>query len=94
MNYYLKDPGASIDYSFDWSAGYLANGQTVSASVWSVSPLETSGVSVLGTFATGLQTSAQVAGGVTGRVYRLTNRVTFSDGRSDERSLTVRVEDR
>jgi len=29
-----------------------------------------------------------------GRLYRLTNRVTLSDGQMDERSVTIRVEER
>jgi hypothetical protein len=37
---------------------------------------------------------ATLSGGCRGHVYRLTNRVTFNDGRHDERSLNVRVEDR
>jgi len=35
-----------------------------------------------------------VSGGVPGHVYRITNFVTFSDARSDERQLTLRVEQR
>ncbi len=93
MNYYLKDPGASIDYSFDWNAGYLS-GQTVTGSVWQTRPIELGGVAVISSAATAVQTSALVNGGVPGHVYHLTNSVTFSDGRSDERSVVLRVEDR
>ncbi len=93
MNYYLKDPGATIDYSFDWTAGYL-NGQTVTGSGWTTQPAETGGVSVVSTAASPTQTSALLGGGVAGRVYRITNRVIFSDGRSDERQVVLRVEDR
>jgi membrane-bound lytic murein transglycosylase len=35
-----------------------------------------------------------VAGGQAGQVYRLTCRVTLSDGEIDERQLALRVEDR
>ena len=93
MNYYLKDPGAQIDYSFDWSAGYL-NGQTVSASAWSATPVEPGGVSIATNVVSPTQTSALVSGGIAGRVYRVSNRVTFSDGRIDERQVVLRVEDR
>jgi len=93
MNYFAKDPGASLDYSFDWNAGYL-NGQTVSASGWVAMPAEPGGVSVVSSAIAPTQTSALVTGGVAGRVYRLTNHVTFSDGRSDERQVVLRVEDR
>ncbi len=93
MDYYLKDPGASIDYSFDWNAGYLS-GQTVATSAWSVVPGEADGVRVVSASSTLRQTGALVAGGVAGRVYRLTNLVTLSDGRVDERTLVLRVEGR
>ena len=41
----------------------------------------------------GLRTSARVSGGLIGRLYRLTNRVTLSDGQVDARSVTFRVEE-
>ena len=93
MNYYLKDPASSIDYSCDWSAGYLT-GQTVTTSGWTATPAETGGVSVVSSAMLPTQTSVLVTGGVAGHVYRLTNVVTFSDGRSDERQVVLRVEDR
>lgn len=93
MNYYLKDPSASIDYSFDWNAGYLS-GQTVTASGWTATPVEAGGVSVVSSAIQSTRTSVLVSGGLAGRVYRLTNVVTFSAGRSDERQVVLRVEDR
>jgi hypothetical protein len=93
MNYYLKEPSASIDYSFDWNAGYL-NGQTVSASTWAATPTEAGGISVVSSAILPTQTSALVTGGAAGHVYRLTNVVIFSDGRSDERQVVLRVEER
>jgi len=35
-----------------------------------------------------------VVGGRVGQVYRLTNRGTLSDGQADDRSVTMRVEER
>jgi hypothetical protein len=35
-----------------------------------------------------------LAGGIPGHVYRISNFVTLSDARADERQLTVRVEQR
>lgn len=93
MNYYLKDPGATLDYSFDWSAGYLV-GQTIGASFWEVVPAEPGGVVLVSSASTPAATSARLGGGLAGHVYRITNQVTFSDGESDERSIELRVEDR
>ena len=83
MGIFLKDPAASLDYSVDWAAGYL-DGQTITTSGWSVQPSETGGISL----------AATLAGGIPGHVYRISNFVTLSDARSDERQLTVRVEQR
>lgn len=93
MAIFVKDPGASIDYAVDWSAGYLA-GQVITTSLWQVEPAESGGVVVAAGSAMPGKTQATIAGGVAGRVYRVTNRVIFSDGRNDERTLVVRVEER
>jgi len=42
---------------------------------------------------TGTVTSVTVTGGLAGRHYRLTNRVTLSNGNVDERTLVLRVDD-
>lgn len=90
MTMFLKDPGASIDYAIDWGAGYL-DGRTIGESAWSVAP---DGLTVAATRTAPTRTAATLAGGLPGRVYRVTNRVTLSDGAVDERALTLRVEDR
>ena len=40
------------------------------------------------------RSSARLTGGRLGRVYRLTNRVTLTDGQVADRSVTIRVEER
>lgn len=93
MAFFLKDPGASIDYAVEWGAGYLG-AQTIAASQWSVEPDEPAGVHVGATLAAPTRTGATLNGGVPGQVYRVRNRVTLSDGRIDERSIALRVEQR
>ncbi len=93
MSFYLKDPGSRIDYAIDWGAFYL-EGQVVAGSAWSVFPAETGGILVDATSFDLSRTAATLSGGVAGHVYSLVNRVTLSDGRVDERSITLRVEDR
>ena len=91
MAIFLKDPAAVIDYAVDWAAAYLA-GQTIISSGWTVAP---DGALVVATASLDAgRSTATLSGGQRGDVYRLTNTVTFSDGRRDERSLDVRVEDR
>ena len=38
--------------------------------------------------------SPEVAGGIAGRIYRVTNHVTTASGREDSRSIMLRVEKR
>ena len=44
--------------------------------------------------ATATRTAATIDGGVPGTIYRIVNRVTLTDGRTDDRSLVIRVEAR
>lgn len=89
----VKDPDARIDYIFDWGAAY-PDGQAVVASDWTVAPVDAGGVAIVAAAHDLVRATATLAGGVAGRVYRVTNRVTMSDGQIDERSMSVRVEER
>lgn len=92
MSYYLKDPGARIDYAIDW-APYL-DGQSILASEWQISPMEAGGIAMVEASFSGAKAAARLQGGIVGRTYRLGNLVTLSDGSVDERSITLRVEER
>lgn len=90
MSVRLKDPQETIDYAVDWS-DFLATGETISASTWSLSSTSMS----LGTLAaTTTTTAAFVTGGTVGTVYRLTNKITTNQTRVAERSVIIRVEER
>ncbi len=89
----VKDPGARIDYEFDW-ADACAVGQVLTDSAWAVAPDEADGVTIAGSANDLLSTVVTLAGGIAGHVYRVTNRVTMSAGQIEERSMTVRVEER
>lgn len=93
MTLMIKDPGSRIDYAFDWNAAYL-DGQILVASSWSIDPVHLGGVAVDAHAFDMVRTSATLSGGVEGVAYRVTNRVTLSDGQIDERSLVLRVEQR
>jgi hypothetical protein len=94
MSFLLKDPDAVLDYSIDWGAEYLDDGELLAASEWSVDPDESGGVSVVGSDFDASTSSVKAAGGVAGRLYRLANKVTTASGRIDERSIVIRVEKR
>jgi hypothetical protein len=92
MSFYVKDPGATLDYVIDWSP--FPAGQSIAASEWSVAPQEGGGIAVRASGADKLRTIARLRGGRAGRGYRVANRVTLSDGSVNERSIALRVEGR
>lgn len=93
MGLMIKDPGARVDYAFDWGDAYV-DGQVIVAASWAVEPDVAGGIAVSGASHDLLRCAATLDGGEAGGVYRVTNRVTLSDGQIDERSLTLRVEER
>lgn len=93
MPTYLKTPDSVIDYSIDWAAGYL-DSQTITTSSWSVVPKEAGGIAILAQAQTTTRATATLNGGVAGHLYQIANHVVLSDGRTDTRSIAIRVEPR
>ena len=93
MTLLLKEPSATLDYSVDWGADYLA-GDALAESSWSTKPVEDGGVEVVSSDFDMLVAVVTVAGGKAGRIYRLTNHVTTAAGLKDSRSIMLRVEQR
>ena len=85
---FTKDPDAVLDYVWDWSS-WLAGGETISTSVFTV----TAGITVNSTSNTTTTATVWLSGGTNG-VYTVANKITTSAGRTDERSLTIRVQNR
>ena len=94
MSFLLKDPLATVDYTVDWRADYLDEGDHLADSQWSVEPDEPGGVRVAANSFTLAEAKVAAAGGIAGRIYRLTNRVQTAAGLEDQRSIVVRVEAR
>lgn len=99
----LKDPDAIVDYSFDWNDGYLdtttSPPETISTSTWSIDPAPSSPalsteLSESSSSKTTTTATIFLTGGTAGKVYRVTNKVVTSGGRTDERTMTIRVEER
>lgn len=93
MTLLLKDPEATLDYSVDWGADYLSD-DVLADSSWTVSPDEPGGVTIVSGRFDLLIATVQAEGGIAGRLYRLTNHVVTAAGRSDSRSIMLRVEKR
>lgn len=93
MRVFVKDPAALVDYEVEWG-DWLAANETLTASSWSVEPVEAGGLAVAMQSGIGSARRASVSGGVRGHLYRLTNHITTSAGRTDERSLAIRIAER
>lgn len=94
MTLLLKDPDAVLDYSIDWGAEYLATGDLLTQSDWSVIPDEAGGVTIVGRDFDASTSTVKASGGVPGKIYRLVNQVVTESGRTDDRSIVLRVEKR
>ena len=87
---FTKDPDAVLDYSVDWSA-WLA-GDQISSSEW----LLEEGAAIEKVTDTSTATGATVwlRGGNAATTYLVTNRIVTVGGRTDDRTISVKVEDR
>lgn len=81
---YQKDPAAILDYEIDWSA-WLANGEVITASSFTAD----AGLTIVSTANGDKAATVWLSGGVAGVKYRVGNTVTTSQGRTDERSITI-----
>ncbi len=93
MAHYLKHPTSSLDYTIDWNAGYLDT-ETVTASSWTIHPQEIDGLTIAGEIQTDMRTTVMLSGGIAGHFYQVTNAVVLSNGHTDSRSISLRVEQR
>lgn len=85
-----KDPNASLDYQVDWSDWLGAD--VITASTWTIAPA--GGLTTATPSFTNVTAKVWLSGGVAGQVVRVTNRITTSGGRIDERSFNVRLVER
>ena len=86
---FKKDPSAILDYAFDWST-WLATGETISSHVVTAdsgltkdSDSESDGI-----------VTAWLSGGTAGTNYNVACKIVTSDSRTEERSVTILVQER
>lgn len=91
-----KDPDAVLDYGFDWNdtnapgGPWLAPDEVIETSTWTVPD----GITASNENHDDGSTLVWLSGGEAGITYRISNRITTSAGRTDERSFDLAVEDR
>lgn len=87
----VKDPQAVLDYSWDWSAWLAGIGDTyASHTIFQ----ETGGPTTVGSAQTAGIISAFISGGVPDAKHRVTCRIVTVGGRTDDRSIFLKIKDR
>lgn len=86
---HVKDPDAVLDWVWDWNE-WLDDGETISTSDFIVSV----GLTIDSDSNTTKTATVWLSGGTAGQVYQVTNRITTTAGRTDDRSITIRVTER
>lgn len=93
MSMHAKDPGATVDYSFDWAA-WLTGDEAITETSWRIEPAGAGAPTLSSAVAAGARRGIFVAGGTRGQRYQLTCTVETDAGRTAERSLTLYVTER
>lgn len=82
-----KDPNAVLDYVIDWGDEWLATGDEIDTSTWSVP----AGITKDSDSKTTTTTTIWVSGGTDGVTYDIVNRIVTTGGRTDDRTITIIV---
>lgn len=87
-NFFVKDPNSVLDYTVDWTS-WLSTSETISTSTWVVP------AGITQSSASNTTTSATIflSGGTASTTYKVVNRITTNQSRTDDRTLEIRVED-
>ena len=85
----LKDPSAVLDYAFDWTE-WLATGETITDYTITAD----TGITVDSSTEDAGKVTVWLSGGTAGINYRVACLITTSAGRTDERTIWIKVVDR
>ncbi|MGQ9573563.1 MAG: phage fiber-tail adaptor protein [Chloroflexota bacterium] len=85
---FTKDPNAVLDYAIDWSR-WLADDE-IASSTWTIP----TGLTQVSASNSTTKATIWLSGGAAGQSYTITNRITTTGGRTDERSFVISVEER
>ena len=87
---FTKDPDAVLDYSVDWSA--WLGGDEIASSEWRLE--QGALIEKVTDTKTATKTTVWLRGGQAGTTYLVNNRIVTAGGRTDDRTISVKVEDR
>jgi|JI9StandDraft_2_1071091.scaffolds.fasta_scaffold880966_1 hypothetical protein len=87
MATYKKDPNATLDYLFDWSAWLTEVSDTITSVDWVLS----SGLTEVSSSNTTTGATIFVSGGILDESETITCRITTVGGRIDDRTITLKI---
>jgi len=87
---FKKDPNAVLDYTFDWSAWLAPLVDTISTVTW----LPDVGLTVGSSSHTTTTATAFISGGVVDTSMNLTCRILTTGGRTDDRTIVLKIVNR
>ncbi len=87
---FVKDPNAVLDYLWDWS-DWLKDDEEIVTMSFIKDP---STITIASTSNTAKNATAWLSSGVINTKYRITNRITTDQDRTEDRTITVRIKDR
>jgi hypothetical protein len=87
----FKDPDEVLDYKIDWATNRLVAGDTITSSIWTITP---AGLTKNSDSHTGTATTIWLSGGTAGEAYILLNRVVTAGGRTHDETVKLRVKSR
>lgn len=90
MQTITKDPDATLDYGWDWAAEDWLGTDTIVSSEWTVPD----GITKEDESNTDTKTVVWLSGGTLTETYKVTNRITTSGGRTDDRSFSLFITQR
>ena len=82
---FMKDPDAVLEYINDWSAWLVSD--TISTSTWVVP----TGITKDSDTKTTTSATIWLSGGTAGTDYSIVNRIVTAAGRTDDRTIKVRI---
>jgi len=80
-----KDPNSILDYGFNWTK--WLDRDTLNSSTWIVP----TGITEVSNNYSGQITAIWLSGGTLGEVYKIVNRITTVGGRTDDRTLVLKI---
>jgi hypothetical protein len=82
-----KDPNATLDYPFDWSEWLDAISDTINAVVWTLDPT----LSLVSSSFTAVTATPFISGGTVGTTVSVACKITTVGGRTDERTIWLKI---